>query len=113
MISNKAYDILKWTAQILLPAVGTLYFSLADLWGLPKALEVVGTIAAVDAFLGVILGISTLQYNKSDARFDGVMEVSKQDTSLIHQFEINTEPEQLQDQDSVLFKVRKVDIEEH
>lgn len=64
-MSNKVYDILKWIAQILLPALGTLYFALASIWGLPYAEQIVGTITAIDAFLGVILGISTRQYNKS------------------------------------------------
>lgn len=64
-ISNKAYDVLKWIAQYFLPALGTLYFALASIWGLPYGEQVVGTVTAVDTFLGVILGISTLQYNKS------------------------------------------------
>lgn len=63
-MSNKLYDILKFIAQIVLPAVGTLYFALAKIWGLPYAAEIVGTISAVDAFLGALLGISTVQYNK-------------------------------------------------
>lgn len=63
-MSNKVYDILKWIAQILLPAIGTLYFALANIWNLPYPQEVVGTITAVDAFLGVVLGVSTAQYNK-------------------------------------------------
>ena len=64
--SNKTYDFLKWVAQYLLPAAGTLYFALAGIWGFPYGEQVVGTITAVDTFLGVILGISTIQYNKSD-----------------------------------------------
>ena len=64
MMSNKMYNILKWVAMILLPALGTLYFALAGIWGFPYAEQVVGTITAVDTFLGVILGISTAQYNK-------------------------------------------------
>lgn len=63
-MSNKTYDILKWIAQILLPALGTLYFALSKIWGFPFATEVVGTIAAVDTFLGAVLGISTANYNK-------------------------------------------------
>jgi len=63
-MSNKVYDILKWIAQILLPAVATLYFALASIWGLPYAEQIVGTITAIDAFLGALLGISTIQYNK-------------------------------------------------
>lgn len=63
-MSNKVYDTLKWIAQILLPALGTLYFALAGIWNFPYAEAVVGTITAVDTFLGVILGISTVNYNK-------------------------------------------------
>ena len=65
-MSNKVYDILKWIAQILLPALGTLYFALAAIWGFPYAEQIVGTITAIDAFLGVILGISSSQYNKTN-----------------------------------------------
>lgn len=63
-MSNRTYDILKWVAQILLPALGALYFALAGLWGFPYAEQIVGTITAVDAFLGVCLGISTAKYNQ-------------------------------------------------
>lgn len=63
-MSNKTYDILKFVAQILLPALGTLYFALAGIWDLPKGEEVVGTIVALDTFLGALLGISTSNYNK-------------------------------------------------
>lgn len=61
-MSNKTYDILKWIAQILLPGIGTLYFALAGIWNLPLADQIVGTITAVDAFLGLLLGISTAKY---------------------------------------------------
>lgn len=64
-MSNKVYDILKWIAQIALPAAGALYFALAKIWGFPYATEIVGTISAVDAFLGALLGISTANYNKT------------------------------------------------
>lgn len=64
-LSNKTYDILKWIAQYLLPGLGTLYFALASIWGLPYGEQIVGTITAVDTFLGVILGISTAEYNKT------------------------------------------------
>ena len=63
-LSDKNYDILKWLAQYLLPALGTLYFALASIWGLPYGEQIVGTITAVDAFLGAILGISTMSYKK-------------------------------------------------
>jgi hypothetical protein len=61
-MSNKVYDTLKWIAQILLPALGTLYFALAGIWNFPYAEQVVGTITAIDTFLGVLLGISSMKY---------------------------------------------------
>lgn len=64
-MSNKVYDILKYIAQYVLPAAGTLYFALANIWSLPYGEQVVGTITAIDAFLGVILGISTANYKKN------------------------------------------------
>lgn len=65
-MKNKTYDTLKFVAQILLPALGTLYFALASIWGLPYGEQIVGTITAVDAFLGAILGISTKKYNEGE-----------------------------------------------
>lgn len=65
-LSNQTYDLLKWIAQIVLPAIGTLYFALAGIWGFPYGEEVVGTIIAVDTFLGAILGLSSANYNKED-----------------------------------------------
>ena len=63
-LNNKTYDVLKWIAMVVLPAIGTLYFALAGIWGFPYAEQIVGTITAVDTFLGVLLGISSAQYNK-------------------------------------------------
>ena len=65
MMNNKLYNVLKWAAQVALPAAGTLYFALAGIWGLPYGEQIVGTITAVDTCLGVLLGISTAQYNKA------------------------------------------------
>lgn len=64
-MSNKVYDVLKYVAQIVLPALATLYFSLASIWGFPYGEQVVGTITAVDTFLGVVLMLSNAQYKKA------------------------------------------------
>lgn len=74
MFSNKTYDILKWIAQYLLPAVGTLYFALSSIWGLPYGEQIVGTISAVDAFLGVILGISSVSYKNDQSASEAIDE---------------------------------------
>lgn len=63
-MNNMTYDVLVWIAQIVLPAIGTLYAALAGIWGFPYGEEVVGTILAVDTFLGAVLKISNAQYKK-------------------------------------------------
>lgn len=66
-MNNKVYDILKWIALIALPAIGTLYFALAGIWDLPYGEEIVGTITAIDTFLGALLGVASASYHKPDA----------------------------------------------
>ena len=66
ILTDKTYDVLKWVALILLPAMGALYFGLAGIWNFPYGEQVVGTITVIDTFLGAILGISTVQYNKKE-----------------------------------------------
>ena len=63
-MSNKTYDILKYITQIVIPAAGTLYFALAGIWGFPYGEQIVGTLTAIDTFLGVILGISSAKYKE-------------------------------------------------
>lgn len=67
-MSNKAYDVMKWVAQLLLPALGTLYSALGALWNFPYIEQITGTIMAVDLFIGAILGISSANYNKDDGK---------------------------------------------
>lgn len=63
-LDNKVYDILKWVALVVLPAIATLYTALAGVWGLPFAEEIPATITAIDLFIGALLGVSTARYNK-------------------------------------------------
>lgn len=70
-MKNQTYDLLKWIAQIVLPALGTLYFALSSIWGLPYGEQIVGTITALDAFLGALLGISSAQYRKEGGHDEG------------------------------------------
>lgn len=58
------YDKLKWVCLILLPAVATLYWSIANIWGLPYAEQILGTIAAIETFIGTLIGISHVNYYK-------------------------------------------------
>jgi len=109
MITGKWYDRLKWLAQIVLPAVGVLYVTLAALWDLPKPQEVAGTILAVDTFLGVILGISQVKYAKADERFDGTMVVNQagDGTGTVDlNLKPESHPEKLAQQKEVVLKVQ-------
>ena len=105
ILKDKLYDKIKWLVVIVLPAGGTLYFALASIWGLPSAQEVLGTVLAVQAFLGVILGISSSQYKNSDARFDGAVTVSETPEKHIVAVE-GIHPEEMAKKDEVLLKVK-------
>lgn len=63
-MSNKIYNILKWVALIALPALSTFIFALSNFWGFDST-AVIGTIAALETFLGSLIGVSTYQYNKN------------------------------------------------
>lgn len=70
-ISNQTYDLLKYITQIVIPAMATLYFALAGIWGFPYGEQIVGTLTAIDTFLGVLLGISTYHYNNEKTEKEG------------------------------------------
>jgi hypothetical protein len=106
VFSNKTYDVLKWIAQILLPALGTLYFAVASIWGAPCAEQVVGTLTAIDVFLGAVLGISSNNYEKSDASTDGTLHIdTKNDDATITQVELNTDICDVLDSDKITLTV--------
>ena len=63
-MDNKVYDILVRIVKYILPALGSLYFGLSQIWGFPYGEEVVGSISVIATFLAVCLGISTISYNK-------------------------------------------------
>lgn len=58
-MNTKLYNILKWISQIFLPAIGTLYFAISSIWKLPYAEHLIGTLAAIDTFLGALLMMKT------------------------------------------------------
>lgn len=65
-MSNKAYDVLKWIAMVVLPAIGTAYAGLAVIWGFPYGEQVLGSIGIAEVFLGTVLQISSEQYKKKN-----------------------------------------------
>lgn len=105
MIKGKTYDYAKFVTQVALPALGTLYFALAGIWGLPSAEEVVGTILALDTFLGVVLQISSQNYKNSDERFDGTIGVVEVGDKKTFTLNLNSDPNELDKKDEVIFKV--------
>lgn len=99
-LNDKVYDILKWIAMYLLPALGTLYFAIAQIWGFPYGEEVVGTITAVDTFLGVILGISNKGYEG-----DGTLVVDTTDPDKdTYTLALNNDFDILKNKDKVVLK---------
>lgn len=109
LLSNRVYDILKILALIVFPAIATLYFTLANIWGWGSAEQVVGSIAAFDVFLGAIIKIGDATYNASEARFDGAM-VVEHDPAGAKTISLNLKdhPETLLDKQEVTFKVQPI-----
>jgi len=106
MITGKLYNGLKFLALVAFPALGTLYFAIAGIWGLPAAEQVIGTIVAVDTFLGVILQISSTNYNSSTAQ--GTLAIYETDEGKTFNLELAGDPEYvLEGKDRVVFKVQK------
>lgn len=108
IFSNRLYDVLKYIAQIGLPAAATLYFALAGIWGLPYAEQIVGTIVAVNTFLGITLGLSNKVYKDSDAAYNGSMDIEiQEDGTQLFSLNLDGDPEDLADQKEISFKVNK------
>lgn len=108
LFSNKVYDRLKFVSLVVLPALGSLYFGLAQLLGLPYGLEVVGVLALVDTFVGTVLGFSTKQYQNSDARFDGAILVSPDEEEGVTNLNVSLDSAAVAEKDEVVVKVQRV-----
>lgn len=75
LLNDKVYNGLKFLALVLLPATAAAYFTLAQLWGFPNAEQVVGTIAVVETFLGVLVRSASKSWDNSDMKYDGTYDV--------------------------------------
>jgi len=114
MIGSKLYDSLKFLAQILVPALGTLYVALAAIYNWGHVDEVAGTVVAVDTFLGVLVSYLKLKYDASDDRFDGEINVvERPDGKTIMDMQLNkhADPNDLKDEKQVLFRVNKSQVD--
>lgn len=65
--TDRVYKFIKYFITIFLPAVGALYYGIAEVWGFDKTYPVNATINTIIAFLGVLIGVSTRQFNKNKA----------------------------------------------
>lgn len=104
-LNDTQYNVAKFLTVVVLPAIGTLYFALAQIWGLPSGEEVLGTILAFEAFLGVVLNISTNQYNNSGAKYSGVISRVETPEKIKYSLEMHGHPDELKDKDEATFKV--------
>lgn len=106
MLSDRTYNFTKRLVQVILPALSSLYFGLAAIWGLPAAEQVVGTLAVVTTFLGVTLGISSREYEASGAAYDGNMLVTETpDGGKNFLLELESDPAELENKKAITFKV--------
>lgn len=113
VFNNRIYDVLKWITQFMLPGLGTLYFALAKIWKFPYGEEIVGSIAAVTAFLGLLLGISSHNYVG-----DGVIQVNPEglpvetETAFDSTITLNISDFDLLNKDRVILQVERTDKKE-
>lgn len=103
--SNKLYDALKYLAQIILPALGTLYLALSQIWGLSHGSEVIGSIVAADTFLGVILHLSSNAYDASEAKYDGSIDIHEDAESKVFSLNLDGDPDDIDKKKQLTFKV--------
>lgn len=108
MLNDIAYDTLKKLVQVWLPAFGALYFGMAQIYNLPAAEQVVGTLALITTFFGVTLGVSSKRYLESDAPFNGDLVLEpKANGGMLYSLELSNEFEELEQMDVVALKVVK------
>lgn len=104
IIAGKTYDIGKSLVQLWIPATSSAYFTLANIWDLPGAEKVVGTLAVLATFLGVTLKISSNNYYNSDKAYDGDMIVEADEDGSTIRLELNAEPSEIEEKDIVMFR---------
>lgn len=104
-LSNAAYDRLKFVVQILLPALGTFYFTLAGIFGLPYGEQLVGSLAAAAVFLGVFLRRSDTKYQQIEPTYDGRLVVETTLEGRRYNLEVDTPLDELDQQDALLLKI--------
>lgn len=108
LFENRVYDLVRTVAMVVLPALGTLYFTVAQITGLPFGEQVVGIIVAVDTFLGVILGVARKQYNNSEVAFDGHILVAPDEEDGVTDLRVRLDPDSVATKDEVRVKIKRL-----
>lgn len=105
-MDSKTYDVLKYIAQIVLPALATFYAGVAKIWGIPYGVEIPGTIMLLDAFLGALLMISSKKYYASGQDTDGTLMIDSSGDVEKWLFQLDDTPlEDIADKARILLKV--------
>lgn len=106
LLPNRVYDFLQYIVQIVLPAAAALYLTLAQTWGLPKPEEIAATVAAINVFFGLLLRFSNRSYNRSEAKYDGSIDVEqREDDSKLFSLSLNSDPDEIEKMKEVTFKI--------
>lgn len=105
ILQGKTYDTVKYFAQVVIPAIGALYFALSQVWGLPGGEQVVGSVVAVDTFLGVLLHISSTNYENSEAKYDGSVDIIETANKKTYSLNLNDDPEKIDKNKELRLKV--------
>jgi putative holin Dp-1 len=105
LMSDKMYNILKHAAAIGFPALSALYFTIAQIWSIPDTKEVMGTIAAINTFIGALVGVSYVKYNNSGIKYVGSLEVTETGDRKTYSLNFNADPETIDQMSEVTFKV--------
>lgn len=107
VLSDGQFNLLRRCVELLLPAIGAFYFAMAELWGWPNPGEVVASIAALTTLLGVVLVVLRNSYEKSDAKFDGQLNVDTSDPERdIFQVDLGDDLPNLASKDAITLKVK-------
>jgi hypothetical protein len=105
MLSNSAYNVVKKSATIVFPALSALYIALAQIWNLDHVDQVVGTLAALNTFLGVLIQFSKKSYYASSAPYVGEIHVKNEGEKKVFSLVVDGDPEELENMSSANFKI--------
>lgn len=105
MLSNSAYNVVKKSATIVFPALSALYIAIAQIWNLGHVDQVVGTLAALNTFLGVIIQLSKKSYYASNAPYVGEIQVKNDGAKKVFSLVVDGDPEELENMTSANFKI--------